>query len=73
MKLAWTEEHTDQRVALFSEGEYRVGDADSLGQREVTFSNKDGNHFVGIAYTTDDGIARAENHAAWVMGLRATS
>ena len=61
--LNWREEYADQRVADTASGTYRVGDADSLGRREVTFTNQDGEHFIGRRRVLEDAMKMAQRHA----------
>lgn len=67
--LNWRDEYVDQKVADTPSGTYRVSDADSSGQREVTFTNQNGGHFIAICVWADDGIEAAERHAAWVSSF----
>lgn len=64
--LDWRDEYVDQKVAETKHGTYRADDTDSLGRREVTFTNQDGTHFIGACLASDDGMAMSEKHAAWV-------
>lgn len=68
--LDWREEYVDQRVADTPSGTYRVDDADSLGRREVTFTNKDGQHFIGTCMASYDGMNLAQQHALWFSKLQ---
>ena len=70
MTLDWREEYVDQRVADTERGRYRVDDADSLGQRRVTFMMDGQECFVGAVYCTDDGINRAQAHHDWLNRIR---
>lgn len=66
MILDWHDDYVDQKVAVTKHGTYRVDDSDSLGRREITFTNDDGSHFIGTCMLSEDGVAMAEKHAAWV-------
>lgn len=66
--LDWQDDYVVQRVAKTAHGTYRIGNAGNLGLKVVTFTDQDGDHFIGGCVHSDDGVVIAEKHAARIVG-----